>query len=152
MGPFKPDNLAAALAAGDSWIELWQTDFLLILDVILIILFFVETCRRVKGPDGWHLGTLLSDSPTKIIWALAINYLAKLIDRIWLLLRHYNAADEMLLAILAVLALLLAIWSAGCLLRVFSGVVWGKRAWIWIVGIATAGATIAMAAAELMPT
>lgn len=151
MGPTTTKNLAASLAAGDSWVELWQTDFLIILDVTLVILFAVETCRRIKSRDGWRLGAMLNDPPTKIIWALGLNYLARIVDRLWLLMRHYRATDEMTHATLAVVALLLAIWSAGCILRVFSGVVWGKRAWIWIVGLATAGATLAMVAADFVP-
>lgn len=150
MGPTTVGNLAG-LAAGDSWIELWQTDFLIILDSTLVILFFIETCRRIRGVNGWQFGGLLHDPPTKIIWALGLNYLARITDRLWLLMRHYRSTDEMAHATLAVAALLLAIWSAGCILRVFSGVVWGKRAWLWIVGLAGIGATLAMSVADLTP-
>lgn len=150
MGPTTVGNLAG-LAAGDSWVELWQTNFLIILDSTLVILFLIETCRRIRGVNGWQFGGLLHDPPTKIIWALGLNYLARITDRLWLLMRHYRSTDEMVHATLAVAALLLAIWSAGCILRVFSGVVWGKRAWLWIVGLAGIGATLAMSVADLTP-
>lgn len=147
MGPSTTGHLAADLAAGDSWIELWQTCFLLIIYAALISLFFTETCRRLSAA-GWRLRTLTDDAPTKIIWALGVTYTATLLDRVWLLLRHFKIGQEWLHAAIAVVVLLLYTWSAGCILRVFSGVVWGKRVWMWVVGLAAVGATLAMLAAD----
>lgn len=143
MGPTTAGHLAAELAAGDSWIELWQTYFLLIIYAALISLFFTETCRRMSAAR-WRVRTLTDDAPTKIIWALGVTYTATFLDRTWLLLRHFEIAGELVHAAIAVMALVLYTWSAGCILRVFSGVVWGKRAWLWIVVLATIGATAAV--------
>lgn len=151
MGPTTMGHLAASLAAGDSWIELWQTFFLLIIDIALIYLFFNETCRRMSA-DRWRMRALSENPSTKIIWALGVTYFAKFLDRTWLLLRHYQISSEIVHGAIALVALLLAVWSASCILRVFSGVVWGKRAWMWIVALATIGATVAMIAVDLVAT
>ena len=118
---------------------LLQNNFLLVLDVILVALFALYLRRRWREFRPDRLRVFHSDR-VKVAWALALGYGAKMIDRTEALFDAHglDAAQPYL----KVTALGLAVWSASCILQVFAGVAWGRRAWLWCALISAALASL----------
>jgi hypothetical protein len=129
-------------------LEIAQNDFLIALDFVLLILFARYVWYRVivEGVDGWL--NALSRPATKVGWALMLTYLSRWLDRLAFLFwsgGHYGAARPLGFA-----ALVVAVWSAACVAKVFAGTAWGPRAWMWILGAGVCFAALAALAPGLL--
>jgi hypothetical protein len=109
-------------------IFLVQNNFLLILNVILVVLFVSYVAKK------WRYDHKVDDVVT-IAWSLALNYMARLIDRAMVIV-HHRSIPHMIYITAVVTTLAISIWSAVCVLKVFSGVTWGRRATLWIFAVA----------------
>ena len=132
-------------------LELAQNDFLIVLDFFLLILFVRYVWYRVivdgiaEGYDWW---VVFSRPATKVGWALMLTYTSRWLDRLaFFFWDHHNFV---LSRALAVVSLPLAVWSAACVVRVFSGTAWGPHAWAWIVITAITFAVVVVIGPHVM--
>lgn len=131
-------------------ILLLENNFLLVVNVILVALFALYLRRKWKEEEFRLEGARVFRSDrTKVAWGLALGYCAKMIDRFGALLDAHDVSIARYPLRAAGLAL--AVWSAACILTVFAGVAWGRRAWAWCL-LVSAAASALLTWAWALPT
>jgi hypothetical protein len=105
---------------------LWQNAFLVSTDLCLIVLFGLYTFRRIQAKE-WRMWR------TDAGLALLVYFIGQLCVRGALLLwRHglLGSPDDQFHSVVFYIGTVISTLGIICLIRVFSSVAWGPRAWI----------------------